>query len=130
MVRGPLKRVTSHESRVTSHGSRLPSLKEVLLALFSRNKNAQFEEIEEYRALLEPPKQYEEAFNLKTIIGAIFVSVIMVPGNIYLNLMVGGGIGAAAEWVTIILFLELSKRSFTTLKRQEIYLLLDRKSVV
>ncbi|OGG54705.1 MAG: hypothetical protein A3F84_27635 [Candidatus Handelsmanbacteria bacterium RIFCSPLOWO2_12_FULL_64_10] len=94
-----------------------------ILAFFNRKKNTQFEEIEEYRALLEPPKVYEEAFNLKTIIGAIFVSVIMVPGNIYLHLMIGGGIGAAAEWVTIILFLELSKRSFTTLKRQEIYLL-------
>ncbi len=93
------------------------------MAFFNRKKDSQFEEIEEYRALLEPPKVYEEAFNLKTIIGAIFVSVIMVPGNIYLHLMVGGGVGAAAEWVTIILFLELSKRSFTTLRKQEIYLL-------
>jgi hypothetical protein len=94
-----------------------------ILAFFKRKQDSQFEEIEEYRSLLEPPKVYEEAFNLKTIIGAIFVSVIMVPGNIYLHLMIGGGVGAAAEWVTIILFLELSKRSFTTLKKQEIYLL-------
>ena len=62
------------------------------MAFFKRRKDTQFEEIEEYRALLEPPKVYEEAFNLKTIIGAIFVSVIMVPGNIYLHLMVGGGV--------------------------------------
>ena len=47
----------------------------------------------------------------------------MVPGNIYLELMIGGSIGAAAQWVTIILFIELAKRSFTVLKRQEIYLL-------
>ena len=37
--------------------------------------------------------------------------------------MIGGSIGAAAQWVTIILFLEIAKRSFTRLRRQEIYLL-------
>lgn len=86
-------------------------------------KDTQFQEIEEYRDLLETPKEFEEGFNLKTIVGALFVSIVMVPGNIYLELMIGGSIGAAAQWVTIILFIELAKRSFTTLKRQEIYLL-------
>ena len=57
------------------------------------------------------------------VVGALFVSIVMVPGNIYLELMIGGSIGAAAQWVTIILFLEMAKRSFTTMKRQEIYLL-------
>ncbi len=88
-----------------------------------RRKSAQFQEIEEYRDLLETPDSFEEGFNTKTVLGALFVSVIMVPGNIYLELMIGGSIGAAAQWVTIILFLELSKRSFTVLKRQELYLL-------
>ncbi|MCE2449446.1 MAG: hypothetical protein J4F35_13990, partial [Candidatus Latescibacteria bacterium] len=41
----------------------------------------------------------------------------------FLGLYTGGGVGAAAQWVTVILFLEVSKRSFTSLKRQEIYLL-------
>ncbi|MDA0748785.1 MAG: peptide transporter, partial [bacterium] len=91
--------------------------------LFRKGKNTQFEEIEEYRDLLEVPKHFEEGFNSKTILGALFVSIIMVPGNIYLELMIGGSIGAAAQWVTIILFLELAKRSFTVLKRQELYLL-------
>ncbi|MBT4136300.1 MAG: peptide transporter, partial [Candidatus Latescibacteria bacterium] len=86
-------------------------------------KETQYQEIEEYRDLLETPKEFEDGFNLKTIVGALFVSIIMVPGNIYLELMIGGSIGAAAQWVTIILFIELAKRSFTTLKRQEIYLL-------
>ena len=62
------------------------------MAVFNRDKSARFEEIEEYRALLEPPGHYEEAFNVKTIIGAIFVSIVMLPGNIYLNLMIGGGV--------------------------------------
>ncbi len=86
-------------------------------------KNTQFEEIEEYRDLLETPDEFAEGFNAKTIVGALFVSIVMVPGNIYLELMIGGSIGAAAQWVTIILFIELAKRSFTVLKRQEIYLL-------
>lgn len=81
------------------------------------------EELEEYRGLLETPDHYEEGFTLKTIVGVLFVSFIMVPGNIYLGLMIGGGMGAAAQWVTIILFAELAKRSFTTLRRQETYLL-------
>ena len=47
----------------------------------------------------------------------------MTPGEMFLGLYTGGGVGAAAQWVTVILFLEVSKRSFTSLKRQEIYLL-------
>ena len=60
---------------------------------------------------------------MRTIIGVIFISLVMTPGEMYLGLVTGGGIGAAAQWVTVILFLELAKRSFTSLRRQEIYLL-------
>ena len=86
-----------------------------------RNPNA---EIEEYRSLMEVPKSFGEGFTLRTILGVIvFISVVMVPGNMYLSLMTGGSLGAAAEWVTIILFIEIARRSFTTLSRQEIYVL-------
>jgi len=81
------------------------------------------QEIEEYRNLLEVPSRYEEGFTKPAILGVLFVAFIMIPGNMYLNLMVGGSLGAAAEWVTIILFAEVTKRAFITLKRQEIYLL-------
>ena len=81
------------------------------------------EEIEEYRNLLETPSTFEEGFTKPAILGVLFVGFIMIPGNMYLNLMVGGSLGAAAEWVTIILFAEVTKRSFITLKRQEVYLL-------
>ena len=94
-----------------------------LLDRFRKRKTNPYEEIEEYRDLLEVPSEFEEGFNSKTILGALFVSIIMVPGNIYLELMVGQTVGAAAQWVTIILFLELAKRSFTVLKKQELYLL-------
>ena len=92
--------------------------------MLGRKGGSQYEEIEEYRDLLHPPEQFEEGFTIRTIIGALFISVIMVPGNMYLDLMIGGGIGAAAQWVTIILFMEIAKRSFVTMKKQEIYLLL------
>ena len=72
---------------------------------------------------MQVPSEFEDGFTLKAILGVLFVAFIMVPGNMYLSLMIGGSLGAAAEWVTIILFAEITKRSFTTLKRQEVYLL-------
>jgi hypothetical protein len=72
---------------------------------------------------MQVPSEFEDGFTLKAILGVFFVAFIMVPGNMYLSLMIGGSLGAAAEWVTIILFAEITKRSFTTLKRQEVYLL-------
>jgi len=80
-------------------------------------------ELQEYRAVMEPPDRFEDGYNWKTLLGAIFIGFIMMPGAIYLGLVAGQSMGAAAEWVTIILFLEVAKRSFTRLKRQEIYIL-------
>ena len=81
------------------------------------------QEIEEYRDLLATPTEYREGFTSTSVIGVLFVAFIMIPGNMYLSLMVGGSLGAAAEWVTIILFAEITKRSFATLSRQEVYVL-------
>ncbi len=83
----------------------------------------QWQEVEEYRNLLEAPNRFETGFTLRTVVGVLFISLIMTPGEMYLGLVTGGGIGAAAQWVTVILFLEVAKRSFTSLRRQEIYLL-------
>ena len=66
---------------------------------------------------------YEDGFSKRTIIGAIFVGLIMMPGSIYLSLVAGGGMGSAAEWVTIILFAEVAKRSLTRLSKQEMFIL-------
>ena len=46
-----------------------------------------------------------------------------MPGSMYLQLVIGTGIGPAARWVTIILFAELAKRSYSDLKQQEVFLL-------
>ncbi len=68
-------------------------------------------------------QQFEEGFSGKTVIGALFVAFIMLPGALYLGLVAGQGLGPAAEWVTIVLFAEIMRRSFLPLKRQEIYIL-------
>jgi hypothetical protein len=80
-------------------------------------------ELKEYRDLLKTPDHFEEGFDWKTIIGAIFIGFLMMPGSMYLQLVIGTGIGPAARWVTIILFAEIAKRSQQELKQQEIFLL-------
>ncbi len=80
-------------------------------------------ELQEYRDLLKTPTKFEEGFDWKTIVGAIFIGFLMMPGSMYLQLVIGQGIGPAARWVTIILFAEIAKRSYTELKQQEIFLL-------
>lgn len=74
-------------------------------------------------AFSDHPQVYEEGFNVKTVIGIVFLGLFMIPGSIYLNLIAGQSLGPAAEWTTIILFIEVARRSFTTLSRQEIYML-------
>src|SRR3990172_8547811 len=66
---------------------------------------------------------YVDGFGLSTILGGLFVAFIMLPGAIYLYLVAGQGMGAAAQWTTIILFSEIAKRSFKSLKKQELYVL-------
>ncbi|HOE65710.1 MAG TPA: peptide transporter [Candidatus Hydrogenedentes bacterium] len=66
---------------------------------------------------------YVDGFSRRTVIGAIFVALVMMPGSVYLGLVAGQSLGPAAEWVTIILFAELSRRSFAHLRRQEVYVL-------
>jgi len=67
--------------------------------------------------------KFEDGFTVKSVIGAFFVGIIMLPGGLYLGLVAGAGLGPAAEWVTIVLFAEVMRRSFLPMKRQEIYIL-------
>lgn len=66
---------------------------------------------------------FEDGFSWRTVIGALFVGIVMLPGAIYMGLISGHNIAGAAEWVTIILFIEIGKRSFIKMKKQEIILL-------
>lgn len=80
-------------------------------------------DLEEYRALMERPERFVEGATWRTALGALFIGFAMMPGAIYMGLIAGSSMGPAAEWVTIILFAELARRSFAPLTRQEIYVL-------
>ncbi len=80
-------------------------------------------ELKEYRDLLKTPDHFEEGFDWKTVVGAVFIGFLMMPGSMYLQLVIGSGIGPAARWVTIILFAEIARRAHTSLKQQEVFIL-------
>lgn len=80
-------------------------------------------ELQEFRDLLQPPERFEDGFGIKAMIGAVFVGLIMTPAGMYMQLVTGQVVGSAAQWVTVILFLEVARRSFTVLNRAEIYVL-------
>ena len=66
---------------------------------------------------------FAPGFNLKTVWAALFVGFIMLPGAIYLGLVTGQSMAGGAEWVTLILFIEIAKRSFVRLRPQEVIIL-------
>jgi hypothetical protein len=69
-------------------------------------------------------RTFESGLTLKVFLGALFVGLLMMPGSIYLTLVSGQSGAGAAPWVAVILFTELARRSFTTARRQELYMLL------
>jgi len=81
-------------------------------------------ELEEFRNVMEVPSTFEDGFNWTALLGAIFIALLMVPGALYMGLLAGvENIGAASQWVTVILFIEVAKRAQKTLKRAEIFVL-------
>lgn len=80
-------------------------------------------ELSEYRDLMKVPEQFEDGFTYRTVIGALFIGFVMMPGSLYMGLVAGQSLGPAAQWVTIILFVEVARHSFTRLRPQEIYIL-------
>ena len=80
-------------------------------------------ELDEFRRIMEVPSTFEEGFRWSALFGAIFVALLMVPGAIYMGLLAGTGIGSAAQWVTVILFIEVARRAHRYLNRSEIFVL-------
>ncbi len=80
-------------------------------------------ELQEYKDLAKVPAKFDEGFSFSSFLGAIFIALVMIPGAIYMQLIAGVGIGSAAQWVTVILFIELAKRAHATLKNAEIFIL-------
>ena len=95
-----------------------------LASFFKRRRSGEDAELELYRGIMEVPGTYEEGFTVASVIGAFFCGVVMIPGSIYLSLLSGGGMNAAASWVTLILFAEIARRSVTNLRKQEMIILL------
>lgn len=88
-----------------------------------RQRYEEDKELKEFRDLMDPPEVFEDGFGTKTVVGALFLAFFMVPGSMYLQLIMGQGLGPAARWVTVILFAEVTKRSLKSLRQQEIYIL-------
>lgn len=80
-------------------------------------------ELEEFRRVMTPPFTFEEGFSWSALFGALFIGLLMVPGAVYMGLLAGEGIGPAAQWVTVILFIEVARRAQRNLKRAEIFIL-------
>lgn len=80
-------------------------------------------ELEEFRSLMQPPGSFDDGFSWAAFLGALFVALMMVPGSIYMTLIAGMSVGSAAQWVTVILFIEIARRANKHLRRAEIFTL-------
>ena len=78
---------------------------------------------QEHFAVMPADAPFEPGFNAKTLWAALFVGFVMLPGAIYLGLVTGMSMAGGAEWVTLILFIEMAKRTFVYLRTQEIIIL-------
>ena len=80
-------------------------------------------EVQLYRDLVKTPDKFEDGFGWQTVIGAIFIALIITPGSLYISLVAGQGVGPAARWVTVILFAEIAKRSLKDLTKQQSFII-------
>ncbi len=94
-----------------------------LSQLFKRRIKTQDKELEDFRRLLEVPDTFEDGYNISSLIGTLFVAAVMVPGALYMELVAGTGIGGAAQWVTVLLFVEVAKRANAKLSRAQLFIL-------
>jgi len=81
------------------------------------------EEYLQIRAEQEEPTEYRDGFGLKAILGGLFVAFLVVPGSMFMFLMLGAQLAEAAIWVTLIVMLEITKRCRATLTRQEMFVI-------
>lgn len=72
---------------------------------------------------MEVPSHFEDGFTWSSFFAAIFIALLIMPGAMYMSLLAGQGIGPAAQWVTVILFIEVARRAHRNLKRAEIFVL-------
>ncbi len=87
-------------------------------------------ELQMFRDQMLVPSKFEEGFSWTSLIGALFVGLLMVPGAMYMQLLAGTGVGPAAQWVTVILFIEVARRAHKHLPRAEVFVLFYMASAV
>ena len=80
-------------------------------------------EFQEFRNLMKPPDTFEEGISWGTVLMGLFVGLVMAPANVYINLVAGLGMGGAAKWVTVLLYVEIARRALVKLKRPQIFVL-------
>jgi hypothetical protein len=80
-------------------------------------------ELEEFRDLMKRPEEFHDGFTWTSLAAAIFIALLMVPGAMYMSLVSGQDPSGSAKWVTVILFLEIARRTHKSLKRSEIFVL-------
>lgn len=88
------------------------------------NKILNDKEMNAYRDLVKPAGYFEDGFTWRTMLGTLFVGMVMLPASMYMHLMIGAvSLAPAAQWVTVILFLEMAKRARSFLRPSEILIL-------
>lgn len=85
--------------------------------------SSQDKEINAYRDLIQVPDKFDDGFGWNTVIGALFLALVITPGSLYISLVAGEGVGPAARWVTILLFAEVAKRSLKELSHQQTFVI-------
>ncbi len=98
----------------------LPRLPFHLLRRRAKNGDS---ELDQFRRLLDVPDTFDEGFTLNSFVGTLFVALVMVPGALYMELVAGAGLGGAAQWVTVLLFVEVAKRANAKLSRAQLFVL-------
>ena len=81
------------------------------------------DDLELERSLQEQPKEYKDGFGWKAVIGGLFVGFLIVPGDMFMDLVLGQGMAGVSRWVTLILFIEIAKRCRKEMTKQEIFIL-------
>jgi hypothetical protein len=71
----------------------------------------------------EEPTEFAEGWGIKALLAGLFVAFVVMPGSMFMWLMLGQQLGTPAVWVTLIIFLEIAKRCRTTLTRQEMFVI-------
>ena len=75
------------------------------------------------RAAQEEPTEFRDGFGLKAVLTGLFIAFLVVPGAMFMFLMMGADLAPAALWVALIISLEIAKRCRATLSKQEMFII-------